>query len=149
MTEAIASRYVGRFFEDMIVGEAVESHHDISEADILAFAQVSGDYNPLHMDEEYAKGTQFGGRIAHGALAASYISALLGNTLPGPGAIFTGLELKFKRPVRIGDHVVARAEVAEKQPRGNRVTMKVSCSVGGRPVVTGTAQVVAPSRSAD
>lgn len=146
MTDATAARYVGRFFEDMVIGEAAESHHRITEEDIIAFARISGDYNPLHMDEEYARGTLFGGRIAHGALTASYISALLGNTLPGPGAIFSGLELKFKRPVRIGDDVTARAEVIEKSDRGNRVTMRVSCSVGGKPVVTGTAQVVAPSR---
>ena len=136
----------GRFFEDLEIGDFVESVNTVSEEDIALFAKVSGDYNPLHMDEDYARTTQFEGRIAHGALTASYISALLGNDLPGPGAIFTGLELRFRRPVRIGDEVTARAEVSDKVERGCRVTLKVSCSVAGKPVVTGTAQVVAPSR---
>jgi 3-hydroxybutyryl-CoA dehydratase len=147
MAEDMPKTNTGRFFEDMEIGEFVEMVHTITEDDIELFARVSGDYNPLHMDEDYARTTQFEGRIAHGALTASYISALLGNDLPGPGAIFTGLELRFKRPVRIGDEVTARAEVAEKIERGNRVELKVSCSVAGKPVVLGTAQVVAPRRA--
>jgi len=146
MASDMPKTHTGRFFEDLEIGDFVEMVHTITEEDIELFAKVSGDYNPLHMDEEYARTTQFEGRIAHGALAASYISALLGNELPGPGAIFTGLELRFKRPVRIGDEVTARAEVAEKIDRGSRVELKVSCSVGGKPVVGGTAQVAAPRR---
>lgn len=137
---------VGKYFEEIELGDIVEAKHTVSEEDVRLFAQVSGDHNPLHMDEEYAAKTQFGGRIAHGALTASYISALLGNDMPGPGSIFTGLELRFRRPVRIGDEVTARAEVIELNPRGCRVALKVSCSVGGKPVVSGTAHVVAPSR---
>lgn len=136
----------GRYFEDLEIGDFVESVNTVTEDDIQMFAKVSGDYNPLHMDEDYAQTTQFEGRIAHGALTASYVSALLGNDLPGPGSIFTGLELRFRRPVRIGDEVISRAEVSEKLPRGRRVTLKVSCSVSGKPVISGVAMVVAPSR---
>nr|WP_293609558.1 MaoC family dehydratase [Ponticaulis sp.] len=138
--------YAGKSFEDLEIGMSHETFHTISEADIEAFAQVSGDRNPLHMDEEYAKGTIFKGRIAHGALTASYISGILGNDLPGPGAIFTDLALQFKRPVRIGDEVTARAEVSEMIEKGNRVTLKVTCSVKGRKVVEGEAKVMVPSR---
>ena len=98
------------------------------------------------MDEEYAKTTIFGERIAHGALTASYVSAILGNDLPGPGAIFTDLNLRFKRPVKIGDTVVARAEVSEMIPRGNRVTLSVKCMVDGKTVIQGEAKVMVPSR---
>lgn len=148
MSQTRTLKYEGRYFEDMQIGDFVESHHVIAEDDIVAFAKVSGDFNPVHMDEDYARTTMFEGRIAHGALTASYISALLGNEMPGPGAIFTSLELKFKRPVRIGDHVIARAEVAEKSEKGNRIRMKVVCLVGGKPAVAGTAEVMAPSRPA-
>ncbi|MEO0881410.1 MAG: MaoC family dehydratase [Pseudomonadota bacterium] len=137
-----------KYYEDLEVGHAHETVHTITEDDIVKFAEVSGDYNPLHMDEAFAAQTQFGQRIAHGALTASYISGILGNNLPGPGAIFTGLSMRFRRPVHIGDVVTVRAEVAEKNDRGNRVTLSVSCVVDGKRVITGEAQVVAPSREA-
>ncbi|MEO0465056.1 MAG: MaoC family dehydratase [Pseudomonadota bacterium] len=136
----------GYFYEDLEVGMSHETKHVITEGDIEAFAAVSGDYNPLHMDEEFAKNTVFGQRIAHGALTASYISGILGNNLPGPGAIFTHLSMRFKRPVYIGSNVSVRAEVVEKQDRGNRITLKVSCSVDGKQVISGEAGVVAPSK---
>jgi len=138
----------GKTFEELEVGMAVSIEHEVSEQDVQDFARVSGDYNPLHMDEDYAKTTPFGGRIAHGALTASYISAILGNDLPGPGAVFTDLELKFRRPVRIGDKVTAVAEVQEKIERGNRVVLAVKCEVDGKPVVKGVAKVMVPSRAA-
>lgn len=137
----------GKSFEDLEIGMAVSIEHEVSEQDVQDFARVSGDYNPLHMDEEFAKATPFGGRIAHGALTASYISAILGNDLPGPGAIFTDLELKFRRPVRIGDKVTAVAEVQEKIERGNRVVLAVKCEVDGKAVVKGIAKVMVPGRA--
>lgn len=140
------TEYVGKFYEELEIGMSHETYHTIKESDIEAFAAVSGDRNPLHMDEEYAKTTMFKGRIAHGALTASYISGILGNDMPGPGAIFTDLALQFKRPVRIGDEVTARAEVIEKQDKGSRVTLKVTCSVGSKTVVEGEAKVVAPRK---
>jgi 3-hydroxybutyryl-CoA dehydratase len=136
----------GYKFEDLEIGMSHETVHHISEADIEKFAEVSGDRNPLHLDEEYAKKTPFGQRIAHGALTASFISGILGNDLPGPGAIFVGLSMRFKRPVFIGSEVRVRAEITEMQERGNRVTLKVSCNVDGKAAISGEAQVMVPSR---
>lgn len=140
------SEIKGFAYEDMDVGQSHATVHKITEDDIQKFAEVSGDYNPLHMDDDFAKTTVFGQRIAHGALTASYISGILGNNLPGPGAIFTGLSMRFRRPVFIGDTVTVRATVSDKQDRGNRVTLKVECVVNDKRVITGEAQVVAPSR---
>jgi len=142
------SHQATKYYEDLEIGQSHETVHIIKEEDITKFAEVSGDYNPLHMDDEFAAKTPFGKRIAHGALTASYISGILGNNLPGPGAIFTGLSMRFRRPVYIGDEVTVRAEVAEKNDRGNRVTLAVACIVNGKRVITGEAQVVAPSREA-
>ena len=140
------TEHTGKYYEELEIGMSHETLHTITEADIDAFANVSGDRNPLHMDEDYAKTTIFKGRIAHGALTASYISGILGNDLPGPGAIFTDLALQFKRPVRIGDEVTARAEISEKIDKGSRVTLKVACYVKGKAVVEGEAKVVAPRK---
>ncbi|MEO1303474.1 MAG: MaoC family dehydratase [Pseudomonadota bacterium] len=138
----------GYKFEDLSLGMTHETHHIITENDIELFAQVSGDRNPLHMDEEFAKNTAFGQRIAHGALTASYISGILGNDLPGPGSIFVGLNMRFRRPVYIGSEVIVRVEVTEMQERGHRVTLKVSCNVDGKAAISGEAMVMVPSRDA-
>lgn len=138
----------GYKYEDIEIGMSAESAHTITEEDIEMFAQVSGDRNPLHMDAEFAKDTVFGQRIAHGALSASFISGILGNDLPGPGSVFIALSMRFRRPVFIGQEVIARAEVTEKMDKGNRVTLKVSCSVEGKRCIAGEAQVVVPSRDA-
>lgn len=140
------SAKTGYKFEDLSVGMAHETSHTITEEDVLLFAKVSGDHNPIHVDEEYAKTTAFGQRIAHGALTASYISGILGNDLPGPGAVFTHLEMRFRRPVFIGSTVVARAEITELFERGNRVTLKITCSVDDKVVVGGEAKVMVPDR---
>ena len=140
------TKFTGFKYEDLQIGQAHETVHTITENDIQRFAEVSGDFNPLHMSDEFAATTIFGRRIAHGALTASYISGILGNDLPGPGAIFVGLSMRFNRPVHIGDVVTVRAEVAEKEDRGNRVTLKIECLVEGKRVITGEAEVVAPSR---
>jgi 3-hydroxybutyryl-CoA dehydratase len=137
----------GKAFEDLAVGMSAAVEHTVTEQDVTDFARVSGDYNPVHMDEAYASGTIFGGRIAHGALTASYISAILGNDLPGPGAIFTDLNMSFKRPVRIGDTVTASAEITSLVPKGNRVTLAIRCDVDGKAVLKGEAKVMVPSRA--
>jgi len=139
----------GKTFADLVVGMQVAIRNTVSEQDVIDFARVSGDNNPLHMDEEYAKQTQFGGRIAHGALTASYISAVLGNDLPGPGAVFMDLNLKFVRPVRIGDTVVSTAEVTEMIERGCRVKLSVKGEVEGKIVMRGDATVMVPSGKPD
>ena len=140
------TQFAGYKYEDLQVGQSHETVHTITENDIQRFAEVSGDFNPLHMSDEFAATTIFGKRIAHGSLTASYISGILGNNLPGPGAIFVGLSMRFKRPVHIGDVVTVRAEVSEKHDRGNRVTLKIECLVEGKRVISGEAEVVAPSR---
>ena len=142
------TEFTGFKYEDLEIGQAHETVHEITADDIQRFAEVSGDYNPLHMSDEYAATTMFEKRIAHGALTASYISGILGNNLPGPGAIFVGLNMRFRRPVYIGDTVTARATVAEKIDRGNRIVLKIECIVDGKRVITGDAEVVAPSREA-
>ncbi len=132
----------GYYLEDLSLGMSHEVSHTVTEQDVDDFARICGDYNPIHMDEDYAAQTPFGGRIAHGALTASYISAILGNDLPGPGAIFMTLELKFRAPVRIGDTVVARAEVSDIHMRRGKVTMAVRCTVGQTVVCKGIAGVM-------
>lgn len=139
----------GKTFADLAVGMKISTQNTVTEQDIVDFARVSGDHNPLHMDEDYAKQTQFGGRIAHGALTASYISAVLGNDLPGPGAVFMELNLKFVRPVRIGDTVTSTVEVLEMIERGHRVKLGVKGEVGGKTAMRGEALVMVPSGKQD
>lgn len=138
----------GRFLEDLVVGESAEHRRVVTAADIDAFAAVTGDDNPVHLDEAYAATTSFGGRIAHGMLSAGYISAVLGTQLPGPGAIYVSQTLNFRRPVRIGDEVTAQVTVAAIDERRGRVTFSTACIVAGKTVVEGEAVVIAPKRAA-
>src|SRR5690606_3751037 len=100
-------------FEDHELDMGASVSRTVTEADILMFAGVSGDTNPVHLDQEFAASTMFGGRIAHGMLSAGLISAVFGTRLPGPGSIYLSQTLKFKAPVKIGDTVVARVTVKE------------------------------------
>ncbi|MDD3446015.1 MAG: MaoC family dehydratase [Zavarzinia sp.] len=136
----------GLYFEDLSIGQTATFAKTISEADILMFAGVSGDTNPVHLDAEYAATTPFKERIAHGMLSAGLISAVLGTKLPGPGAIYVGQTLKFKAPVRIGDTVTAKAEVIELDPEKKRVVLRTTCLIKGRTVVDGEATVMVPGR---
>ena len=132
--------------EDLSVGQCAEYERAVSEADIREFATISGDFNPLHLDEEYAQTTRFKGRIAHGMLAVTFVSTVLGTKLPGAGCIFMGANFKFKAPVRIGDTVVAKVTVREINAPKGRVTFDCICSVGSTVVVEGEALVKVPSR---
>lgn len=136
----------GVFFEDLSVGQSARFSKTITEADILMFAAVSGDTNPVHLDAEHAAGTVFKERIAHGMLSAALISAVLGTKLPGPGTVYLSQNLKFRAPVKIGDTVTAVAEVTALDPARKRATFGTSCLVGGRPVIEGEAVVMVPSR---
>ena len=136
----------GFCLEDMSVGQSAERTHVVSEADITAFAEVSGDHNPVHMDEAFAAATRFQGRIAHGMLSAAYISAVLGETLPGHGAIYLSQSLNFRRPVRIGDEVVARVTVTALDPDKARVSLDTGCLVGGKAVLEGEAVLMVSRR---
>ena len=136
----------GYFLEDLTLGLSAERAHVVIEADITAFAEVSGDFNPVHMDEAFAATTPFKSRIAHGMLSAAWLSALIAGELPGPGSIYLSQSLRFRRPVRIGDEVVSRIEVTAIDAEKARVTLATVCSVGGKPVLEGEALVMAPRR---
>ncbi len=138
----------GLSIEDLFVGQRSELTRTVTEADILGFAEVTGDRNPLHLEQEYAETTAFGTRIAHGMLTAGYISAVIGTQLPGPGAIYLRQSLRFRRPVRIGDTVTARVEVASIHASRARVTLATACFVDGEVVLDGEAEVLAPRRGA-
>ncbi len=137
----------GYDIEDILVGMSAETAKTISEADILLFMAVSTDTNAVHLDEEFGKTTMFGGRIAHGMLSASLLSAVLGTRLPGPGVIYVGQSLRFKAPVRIGDTVHAKVTVKEVIPEKCRVILDTVCTVGGKVVIDGEATVMATSRA--
>lgn len=122
------------------IGARAERTRTIRDADIVDFARVSGDTNPLHLDENYAAGTLFGGRIAHGFLISSMISAILGTELPGPGTIYMGQTLKFLAPVRIGDTVTASVEVIGIREDKRMVTLRTDVvNADGKLVITGEA----------
>ncbi|WP_299436304.1 MaoC family dehydratase [uncultured Rhodospira sp.] len=137
---------VHTYFEDLEVGQSGSLGKTISEADILMFAGVSGDTNPAHMDEEYAAGTLFKGRIAHGMLSGAIISALFGTKFPGPGCIYVSQTLRFKAPVRIGDTIRVRAEVTELVPAKKFAVFKTTASVKDKVVADGEATLMVPSR---
>ena len=115
--------------EDLSPGMSATFARTVTERDIALFGEVSGDINPVHFDETFASATPFKGRIAHGVLAASYISTVLGMELPGPGTIFVGLDIRFKAPVRIGDTVTAMCTVREILAERRRVIFDCRCSV--------------------
>ena len=136
----------GLYFDELSVGQSAEISHVVGAGDIEAFAEVSGDVNPVHLDEAYAKATPFGGRIAHGMLSAAYISAVLGNRLPGPGAIYLSQSLRFRRPVKIGDQVTARVTVKTLDAAKGHATFETVCLVSGKTVVDGEALIMVPQR---
>jgi 3-hydroxybutyryl-CoA dehydratase len=129
-----------RTYDQVQVGEKASLTKTISEADIYMFAGITGDLNPLHVDEEYAKTTIFKGRVAHGILTAGLISAVLGTRLPGPGAVYLSQTLRFTAPVRIGDTITASAEVIEKIEEKSRIRLRTICTnQEGQVVVEGEA----------
>lgn len=135
------------FFEDLQPGMEASFQKAVSEADIVAFAGVSGDKNPVHLDETYAARTMFKGRIAHGMLTAGYISAVFGMEMPGPGAIYVSQTLNFKAPVRIGDIVTAKVKLVELIPAKRRARFECQCLVAGKPVLEGEAVLMVPARA--
>lgn len=135
--------------EDMEIGMRRYLQKQITDRDIQLFSEVSTDRNPVHMDDSYAQDTIFEGRIAHGMLTASLISAVIGEQLPGHGAVYLGQSLKFLAPVRPGDMVYAEVEVKEIDHSRRRVTLECHCAVGDTVVLKGEALVLAPSRKFD
>jgi len=136
----------GLYFDELSVGQSAEITHVVEVKDLTAFAEVSGDTNPVHLHEEFAAATMFKGRVAHGMLSASFISTILGTKLPGPGCIYVSQNIQFKAPVRAGDTVTARATITEIIPEKRRVVLKTTCSVGGKVVIDGEAVALVPNR---
>ncbi len=136
----------GYDFEDLSVGMTATFAKTITEADIVLFASVSGDNNAMHINEEFAQTTQFKGRIAHGMLSASVISAAIAGRLPGPGTIYLSQNLRFKAPVRPGDTVHAIVTIKELMPEKRRVSLTTVCTVGGKVVIDGDALVMPTTR---
>lgn len=138
----------GKYIDEISEGMTAVFSKTVTEADIVLFAGVSGDTNPVHLDEEYAKPTMFKGRIAHGMLTAGFISAVFGTKLPGPGCIYMSQSLKFKAPVRAGDTVVARVTATTVDREKARVTFATTCKVKDAVVLEGEAMLMVPRRPA-
>jgi 3-hydroxybutyryl-CoA dehydratase len=136
------------YFEDLELGMEASFAKTVTAADILAFAEITGDWNPVHLDTEYAANTVFREPIAHGMLTAGYISAVFGSEMPGPGAIYVSQTLNFRAPVRIGDKVVAKVRVMELYPAKRRARFDCVCEVNGKTVLEGEAVLMVPNRPA-
>ena len=138
---------IGRTIEELKPGDRAEFSKTLSESDVYLYAGVTGDFNPAHVNEEYAKKTFFKSRIAHGMLLAGLISGVLGNRLPGPGTIYIRQELNFLAPVRIGDTITASVEIVEIMAEAKRVRVKTTCvNQDGITVLDGEALVSPPKR---
>ena len=136
---------IGKTMNELKVGDAAEFSKTLSESDVYLFAGVTGDLNPAHINEAYAQKTFFKTRIAHGMLSAGFVSAVLGNQLPGPGSIYVRQELNFLAPMRIGDTITARVEVIEKNTEKNRVRLRTTCvNQDGTKVTDGEAVISPP-----
>jgi 3-hydroxybutyryl-CoA dehydratase len=134
------------YFEDLRVGMSETYSKTVKSSDVIGFAEISGDRNPIHLSEHFAAKTQFGSRIAHGLYTASLLSAVIGTRLPGPGAIYLSQTLTFHAPVRIGDTVEATVTVSELVSRGHRARLLCRCRVADTVVLEGEALVKVPPR---
>ncbi|MFH1242074.1 MAG: MaoC family dehydratase [Pseudomonadota bacterium] len=138
---------LGKNINELKVGDAAQFSKTLSESDVYLYAGITGDLNPAHVNEEYARNTFFKGRIVHGMLTAGFISTVLANQLPGPGTIYVSQELRFRAPVRMGDTLTARVEVVEIISEKNRVKMKTTCSIQDGTVVLEGEAVVSPPKA--
>ncbi len=137
----------GKSIDELKVGDSAQFSKTITEKDINDFAKVTGDFNPLHLDQGYAEKTIFKGRIAHGLLSVGLLSSILGNILPGHGTIYLSHEIKFLAPVRIGDTITAKVEVIEVVPEKNRAEFRTTCmNQDGKEVVDGIAWAMPPRK---
>jgi 3-hydroxybutyryl-CoA dehydratase len=137
------------FFEDLSIGMTETLTKTIDSSDVVGFAAVTGDRNPIHLSEHFAAKTPFGTRIAHGLYTASLISAVLGTRLPGPGAVYISQTLNFRAPVKIGDTVDVNVTVAELIPDKRRARLACQCTVAGEIVLDGEAWVKVPSKDSE
>lgn len=136
----------GKTVHDMKIGDSAEFSKTVTETDIYVLAGITGDFNPAHVDEQYAKTTHFKKRIAHGMLSAGFISTVLGTKLPGCGAVYMKQDLKFLAPVYIGDTITARAEVIDINVEKNRVTMKTTCTNQEKTLVLDGTALLSPRK---
>lgn len=136
------------YFEDLSLGQEASISTTVKDEDVAGFAKVSGDTNPVHLDDAYAATTMFKERIAHGMLSAAYISAVFGTKLPGPGCIYISQSMKFVAPVKIGDTVVTTVKIIDLNEAKKRVKFETVCSVDGSPVLKGEAELMVPKRPA-
>jgi 3-hydroxybutyryl-CoA dehydratase len=134
--------------QELVVGQSAEFTKTVTETDVVMFAGITGDLNPAHINQVWAESSRFGGRIAHGMLSASFISAVLAMKLPGPGTIYLSQNLRFTGPVKIGDTVTARVEIAEVMPKRRVRLITTVRTHDGTQVIEGEAVVLAPGRSA-
>jgi 3-hydroxybutyryl-CoA dehydratase len=137
----------GYIFEHLYIGQTATLSKTITDADILMYSAVSLDTNPIHLDDEVARRSRFGGRIAHGMLSAGLISALLGTRLPGPGSIYLRQSLTFRAPVRIGHTVKATVEIIDLNLPRKSATLRTTCMVKENVVIDGEACVLVPARA--
>jgi 3-hydroxybutyryl-CoA dehydratase len=142
------SKRPGLHFEDLAVGMEASYARFVTESDIAIYAVLTGDNNPLHLDAEFAAGTIFKSRIAHGMLTAGYLSTIFGTRLPGPGCIYVSQSLSFRGPVRIGDEVTAKVVLTELIAAKSRAIFACDCSVAGKTVLQGEAVLMVPLRAA-
>ncbi len=133
-------------YSELNIGQTAEYKRTITEADIENFAKVSGDHNPIHLDEEFAKKTIFKSRIAHGMLSVSFISTVLAQELPGPGSIYLKQEIMFKRPVRIGDTITAKVKIIDKNDEKERITLRTTCTNQNEELVVDGKAIVMPMK---
>ena len=127
------------------IGDSASFTKTVTESDVILFAGITGDFNSAHMDAEYAKTTMFGQRIAHGMLSAGFISNVLGNQIPGPGCIYVSQEIKFTKPVFIGDTVTATVTITELDMERNRMKLEtIVANQNGDPVIKGFAVMIPP-----
>lgn len=134
-----------RTYDELNAGDTASASHVVTERDLILFATVSGDVNPVHLDEEFAAATPFKGRIAHGMLSGALISAAIACELPGPGTIYIGQEMSFLRPVRLGDEIRIELEVLEKLPKNRLKIATQVINQEGKKVIDGVATVMAPT----
>ncbi len=142
------SPFKTHYFEDLSVGMSESLLKTVMNEDVIGFATLTGDHNPIHLSDHFARQTRFGERIAHGLYTASLISAVLGMYLPGPGAVYLSQTLNFRAPVKIGDIVHVSVTIASLVLDKKRVTLACTCSVEGKTVLDGEAEVMVPSRHA-
>ncbi len=137
----------GYYLDDLSAGMTSIYAKTVTEADIVMFAGISGDTNPVHLDAHFADQTAFKGRIAHGMLSASFISTVLGTRLPGPGCIYLSQTLKFRAPVKAGDTVTARVTIKSVDQQSKRVIFETICSVDDTVVIDGEAMLMVSRRA--